>query len=139
MFSLLNKGIVNRRSYGVDVSERPGSVTITFTNMRRLCALFNKFEDYEAFTKELGAGKGVVKLTVDDTKNGIMRYKFKEEILQLNSITGTGMHLASFSIETGAVCFPVLIGCNGTFLNCNRVETTTYVIDSCCIYDFIHF
>ena len=51
VFNLLNKGIVNRTSYGVDVSEKPGSVTITFTNMRRLCALFNKFE-------ELGAGKG---------------------------------------------------------------------------------
>ena len=84
VFSLLNKGIVNRTSYGVDVSEKPGSVTITFTNMRRLCALFNKFEDCEAFTKELGAGKGVVKLIVDDRKNGIMRYKFKEEILQFN-------------------------------------------------------
>ena len=95
--------------------------------MRRLCALFNKFEDYEAFTKELGAGKGVVKLIVDDRTNGIMRYKFKRKFYNLISITGTGMHLASFSIETGAVCFPVLIGCNGTFLNCNRVETTTYM------------
>lgn len=84
VFNLLKKGIVNRTSYGVDVSEKAGSVTITFSNMRRLCALFNKFEDCEAFTKELGAGKGVVKLIVDGKKNGIMRYKFKEEILQFN-------------------------------------------------------
>ena len=35
VFSLLNKGIVNRTSYGVDVSERPGSVTITFTKYEK--------------------------------------------------------------------------------------------------------
>ena len=87
-------------SYGVDVSEKPGSVTITFTKMRRLCALFNKFKDLEAFTKELGAGKGVVKLIVDDRKNGIMRYKFKEEILQFNIHYRYWNALASFSIET---------------------------------------
>ena len=84
VFNLFNKGIVNRTSYGVFFSEKPGSVTITFTNIRRLCALFDKFEDCEAFTKELTAGKGVVKLIVDDRKNGIMTYKFKEEILQFN-------------------------------------------------------
>ena len=84
VFELLNKGIVNRTSYGVEVLQEPGSVTITFTNMRRLCALFNKFEDCEGFIKDLGTGKGVVKLIVDDRKNGIMRYKFKEEILQFN-------------------------------------------------------
>lgn len=84
VFELLNKGIVNRTSYGVEVLQEPGSVTITFTNMRRLCALFNKFEDCEGFIKDLGTGKGVVKLIVDDGKNGIMRYKFKEEILQFN-------------------------------------------------------
>ena len=84
VLNLLNKGIVNRTSYGIDVSEKPGSVTITFTNMRRLCALFNKFEDSEAFTKELAAEKGVVKLIVDGRKNGIVRCKFKEEILQFN-------------------------------------------------------
>lgn len=83
VFSLL-KVIVNRTSYGVDVLEKPSSVTVTFTNKRRLCALFNKFEDCEAFTKDLGAAKGVVKLIVDDTKNGIIRYNFKQEILQFN-------------------------------------------------------
>ena len=51
---------------------------ITFTNMRRMCALFNKFEDCKGFAKELGAGKGVVKLIVDDSKNGIIRYNFKQ-------------------------------------------------------------
>ena len=59
-------------------------MTIIFTNIRRLCALFDKFENCEAFTKELTAGKGVVKLIVDDRKNGIMTYKFKDEILQFN-------------------------------------------------------
>lgn len=81
MFSLLNKGIVNCISYGVDVLEKFGLVIIIFINMRRLCVLFNKFEDCEVFIKELGVGKGVVKFIVDDRKNGIMRYKFKEEIL----------------------------------------------------------
>ena len=84
VFELLNKGTINRTSYGVQVSEKHDSVTITFTNMRRLCALFNKFEECDGFTKELGAGKGVVKLIVDDRKNGIMTYKFKEETLQFS-------------------------------------------------------
>lgn len=53
-------------------------MTITFTNMRRMCALFNKFEDCKGFAKELGAGKGLVKLIVDDSKNGIIRYNFKQ-------------------------------------------------------------
>jgi len=44
-------------------------VTITFTNIRRLCALLNKFEGCEGFIKELGAGKGIVKLIFDDRKN----------------------------------------------------------------------
>ena len=38
-------------------------------------------------------------------------------------------HSALKQRETGAVCFPVLImiGCNGTFLSCNRVETKAYI------------
>ena len=51
--------------------------------MRRLCALFNKFEDCQGFTKKLGVGKGEVKLIVDERKNGIMKYKYKEEMLEL--------------------------------------------------------
>ena len=51
--------------------------------MSRLCALFNKFEDCQGFTNKLGVGKGEVKLIVDDRKNGIMEYKYKEEMLEL--------------------------------------------------------
>ena len=51
--------------------------------MSRLCALFNKFEDCQGFAKKLGVGKGEVKLIVDDRKNGIMKYKYKEEMLEL--------------------------------------------------------
>lgn len=78
------KEIKNRTSYGLDVLEKPGLVTITFTKLRKVCALFNKFEDCEGFVNELGAGKGVVRLMVDDIKKGIMRYNFKQEILKLD-------------------------------------------------------
>lgn len=86
VFTLLHKGIVNRNrtSYGVDVLEKHGSVTMTFTNMRRLCVLFNQFEDCQGFTKELGDGQGVVKLIVDNEKHGTFKYKIKKEILQFN-------------------------------------------------------
>ena len=83
VFNLLNKGVVNLTRFGVDVLEQPYSVTITFSSMRRLCALFNKFEDCQGFTKKLGVGKGEVKLIVDERKNGIMKYKYKEEMLEL--------------------------------------------------------
>ena len=88
VFNLLYKGIINRTSYGLDVLEKPGLVTRTFSNLRRVCALFNKFEDCERFVKELRAGNGVVKLIVDDSKKGIMKYNFKQEILKLNSYYG---------------------------------------------------
>lgn len=60
VFNLLNKGVVNLTRFGVDVLEQPYSVTITFSSMKRLCALFNKFEDCQGFTKKLGVGKGEV-------------------------------------------------------------------------------
>ena len=82
VFNLLNKEVVNRTSYGIDVSEKPGSVTITLKNMRRLCSLFKKFEDCEAFTEEQ------------------WNTTLKRKSYNLISITGTAMHLASFSIET---------------------------------------
>ena len=82
VFKLLYKEIINRTSYGLDVLEKPGLVTITFTNLRKVCALFNKFKDCEGFENDLGAGKGVVKLIVDDSKKGIIRYNTKQEILK---------------------------------------------------------
>ena len=83
VFNLLNKGVVNLTRFGVGVLEQPYSVTITFSSMRRLCALINKFEDCQGFTKKLGVGKGEVKFIVDERKNGIMKYKYKEEMLEL--------------------------------------------------------
>ena len=84
VFDLLHKGIISRTRYGVEVVEKSSSVTITFTSLRRLRLLFNEFEDYGDFKKQLGDGKGVVKLIVDDRKHGTLKYKPKEEILQFN-------------------------------------------------------
>lgn len=71
------KGIINCISYGLDVLEKFGLVIRIFLNLRRVCVLFNKFEDCEGFVKELGVRKGVVKFIVDDSKKGIMKYNFK--------------------------------------------------------------
>lgn len=71
VFTLLHEWVI---SYGLDVLGLAWFSTITFTNMRRMCTLFNKFEDCKGFAKELGARKGVVKLIVDDSKNGIIKY-----------------------------------------------------------------
>ena len=52
VFDLLHKGIIKRTSFGVEIVERPGSVTITFTSLRKLCVLFNQFEDCSDFQKQ---------------------------------------------------------------------------------------
>ena len=84
VFDLFPICIISRTRYGVQVVEKSSSVTITFTSLRRLCLLFNEFEDCGDFKKQLGDGKGVVKLIVDDRKHGTLKYKPKEEILQFN-------------------------------------------------------
>lgn len=82
VFSLLQKEVLGRTRYGVQVEEKPGSVTITFFSLRRLCHLFDQFEDCGGFTKQLGEGKGQVKLIVSEDKKGVMTYNEKAECLQ---------------------------------------------------------
>lgn len=86
VFNLLYKEIINCSSDGLDFLEKPGLLRIT--NLRKVCVLFNKFEDCGGFVNELGAGKGLVKRIVDDNKKGIMRYNFKQEILKLEFYYG---------------------------------------------------
>ena len=51
VFNLLQKEILGRTRYGVEVEEKPGSVKITFFSLRRLCHLFDQFEDCGEFIK----------------------------------------------------------------------------------------
>ena len=88
VFSLLYKGIISRTRYGIEVVENVKSVTITFTVLRRLCHLFDIFEDCQEFVKQLGDGKGCVKLIVSDQKKGTLKYKFKEEMLTVDLCYG---------------------------------------------------
>ena len=82
VFNLLHKEILGRTRYGIEVEEKPGSVAIMFTSLRRLCNLFDQFEDCSEFKKQLGEGKGEAKLIVNDEKKGTMMYITKEELLK---------------------------------------------------------
>ena len=82
VFNLLHKEILGITRYGVEVKETPRSVAITFSSLRRLCHLFDQFEDCGGFKKQLGEGKGEAKLIVNDEKKGTMVYNAKEEILR---------------------------------------------------------
>ena len=62
VFDLLNKEILGLTRFGIDT---PGSVTITFSNLRRLSYLFDPFQDCGGFRKQLGNGKGEAKLIVN--------------------------------------------------------------------------
>ena len=59
VFDLLIKEILGLTRSGIDT---PGSVTITFSNLRRLSYLFDQFQDCGGFRKQLGKGKGKAKL-----------------------------------------------------------------------------
>lgn len=82
VFNLLHREILGRTRYGLEVEEKPGSVVIQFSSLRRLCLLFNQFEDCGGFKKQLGEGKGEAKLIINDEKKGTMVYNAKEEILR---------------------------------------------------------
>ena len=82
VFNLLQKEILGITRYGIEVENKPGSVTITFSSLRRLCNLFDQFEDCGGFKKQLGEGKGEAKLIVNDEKKGTMVYNAKEEVLK---------------------------------------------------------
>ena len=57
-------------------------MTITFSSLRRLSHLFDQFEDFGGFRKQLGKGKGEEKVIVNSEKKETMVYKSKEEILR---------------------------------------------------------
>ena len=46
VFDLLNKEILGLTRFGIDT---PGSVTITFSNLRRISYLFHQFQDCGGF------------------------------------------------------------------------------------------
>ena len=73
----MQKEILGRTRYGVEVEEKPGSVKITVFSLRRLCHLFDQFEDCGEFIKQLGEGKGQTKLIVSEDKKGVMAYNEK--------------------------------------------------------------
>ena len=60
VFDLLNKEILGLTRFGIDTPA--GSVTITFSNLRRLSYLFDQFQDCGGFRKQLGKGKAEAKL-----------------------------------------------------------------------------
>ena len=80
-FNLLQREILGRTRYGVEVEEKPGSVKITFFSLKRLCHLFHQFEDCGEFIKQLGEGKGQTKLIVSEDEKGVMTYNEKAEYL----------------------------------------------------------
>ena len=96
--NLLRKEILGRTRYGVEGEEKPGSVAIMFSSLRRLCNLFDQFEDCGEFKKQLGEGKGEAKLIVNG-ENGTMMYTAKEEPLRDNFIMDIGIAMASASID----------------------------------------
>ena len=53
-----------------------------FSSLRRLCNLFEQFEDSGEFKKQLGEGKGEAKLIVNDEEKGTMKYIAKEKVLR---------------------------------------------------------
>ena len=82
VFNLLHKEILGRTRYGIEFEQKPGSVAIIFSSLRRLCHLFDQFEDCGEFKKQLGEGKGEAKLIINDEKKGTMVYNAKEGILR---------------------------------------------------------
>ena len=82
VFNLLCKEILGRTRYGLEVEEQPGSVTVTFSSLRRFCHLFDQFEDCGEFKKQFGGGKGEAKLIINEEKKGTLVYNAKEEILR---------------------------------------------------------
>ena len=92
VFDLLNKEILGLTRFGIDT---PGSVTITFSNLRRLSYLFDQLEDCGGFRKQLGKGKGEAKLIVNSTKKGTMAYNAKDQ----NFFMDTGIRMGLVRIR----------------------------------------
>ena len=90
----MQKEILGITRYGIEVKTKPGSVAKSFSSLRRLCNLFDQFEDCGGFRKQLGEGKGEAKLIVNDEKKGTMVFNGKEEILKAKFLD-TGILLGS--------------------------------------------
>ena len=100
VFDLLNKEILGLTRFGIEVEDAPGSVTITFSNLRRLSYLFDQFQGCGGFRKQFGKGKGEAKLIVNYEKKETMVYNAKEQILRANVFfmdTGIRMRLVRIS------------------------------------------
>ena len=73
VFDLLSREFLGLTRFGINT---PGSVTITFSNLRRLSYLYDQFQDCGGFRKQLGKGKREAKLIVNSEKKEIMVYNF---------------------------------------------------------------
>ena len=96
VFDLLNKEILGLTRFGIDT---PGSVTITFSNLRRLSYLYDQFQDCGGFRKQLGKGKREAKLIVNSEKKEIMVYNAKEQILRAKFFMDTGIRMGLVRIS----------------------------------------
>ena len=96
----MNNEILSLTRFGVQVEDTPGSVTMTLSSLRRLCNLFDQFEDCRGFKKQLvGKGKGETKLLVISGKKGTMVYNAKEEISRAKSFMDTGIRIGLVRIS----------------------------------------
>ena len=99
VFELLNKEILGLTRVGIEAEDTPGSVTITFSSLRRLSHLLDKFEDFGGFRKQLGKGKGEAKLIVNSEKKETMVYNVKEQFLRAKFFMDTGIRMGLVRIS----------------------------------------
>ena len=97
VFDLLNKEILGLTRFGIDTPA--GSVTITFSNLRRLSYLYNQFQDCGGFRKQLGKGKREAKFIVNSEKKETMVYNAKEQILRAKFFMDTGIRMGLVRIS----------------------------------------
>ena len=96
VFDLLNKEILGLTRFGIDTL---GSVTITFSNLRRLSYLFDQFQGCDGLRKQLGKGKREVKLIVNSEKKETMVYNVKEQVLRAKFFMDTGIRMGLVRIS----------------------------------------
>ena len=96
VFDLLKKEILGLTRFGINT---PSSVTITFSNLRRLSYLYDQFQDCGGFRKQLGKGKREAKLIVNSEKKEIMVYNAKEQILRAKFFMDTGIRMGLVRIS----------------------------------------
>ena len=99
VFDLLNKEILGLTRVGIEAEDIPGSVTITFSSLRRLSHLLDKFEDFGGFRKQHGKGKGEAKLIVNSEKKETMVYNAKEQILRAKFFMDIGIRMGLVRIS----------------------------------------